>query len=109
MMYRFLPNGPWDGLRKKVEEALDLPRGSTAPDHVFQSGGYRSSPPNEMEMARRLQPYVEDERKASEDYWNEAENADFIGRPDMAYTLRKMSEDEHRHHLSILAMLRDLR
>jgi len=108
-MYRFLPNGPWDGLRRKVEEALDLPRGSTAPDHVFQSGGYRSSLPNEMEMARRLEPYVEDERKASEDYFKESELADLIGRPDIAMTLRSMSEDEHRHHMNILGMLKSLR
>ena len=99
---------PWSNLRRKVEETLNLPRGSTRPG-VFTSGGYRSSPSNEMELARRLEPYVEDERKAGVDYLGEAENADFIGRPDIASTLREMSEDEHRHYVNIKMMLRSLR
>jgi len=60
-------------------------------------------------MARRLEPYVEDERKATEDYFKEAELADLIGRPDIAMTLRSMSEDEHRHHMNILKILKNLR
>ena len=27
-----LPKGPWDDLRRQIEEILDLPRGSTNPD-----------------------------------------------------------------------------
>ena len=107
-MVRFLPRGPWDGARRRLEETLNLPLGSTTPG-VFTSGGYRSSPVNEMERARRLEPYVEDEKKAFEDYSHEADLADIIGRPDIASTLRSMAEDEHRHYLNIRAMLADLR
>ena len=104
----FLPMGPWDDLRRNVEEALGLPSGSSRPG-VFTSGGYRSSIPNEMEMSGRLEPYVEDEKKAFEDYSHEADLADMIGRPDVAYTLKRMAEDEHRHFLNLKAMLQDLR
>ena len=107
-MVNFLPMGPWDDLRRKVEGALNLPSGSTRPG-MFTSGGYRGSPSDETEMTRRLQPYVEDERKAFEDYSHEADLADMIGRPDVAYALRSMSEDEHRHYLNIKAMLADLK
>ena len=107
-MSNLLPRGPWDNLRKDIEEVLRLPPGSTSPIHIFKPGGYKSSQENELEMSRRLYPYVEDERKASEDYFNESENADLIGRPDIAYTLRKMSEDEHHHYVSLQGILRDL-
>ena len=76
---------------------------------VFTSGGYKSSPQNNMEMTRRLTPYVEDERKANIDYEHESDIAHSIGRPDIAATLQSMSEDEHRHHINLLAMLRDLK
>jgi len=76
---------------------------------IFTPGGYRSSLQNEAEMARRLGPYEEDEKKAFKDYSDEADNADMIGRPDVAVTLRSMSEDEFRHYLNIRSMLKDLR
>jgi len=33
----FPPKGPWDDLRRRVEEILDLPRGSTNPNQKFTS------------------------------------------------------------------------
>ena len=92
-------NLPWQG--------LPFPRVNGGSE--FQPGGYRGSPQDEMEMARRLEPYVEDERKAFEDYSHETDLADMIGRPDVAATLQSIAGDEYRHYLNILAMLKDLK
>jgi len=34
---QMLPKGPWDDLRRRIEEILDLPRGSTNPNGVLPS------------------------------------------------------------------------
>jgi len=47
----FPPKGPWDDLRRQVEEILDLPRGSTSPDW---------KPPSPTEAAKKLFEDVED-------------------------------------------------
>lgn len=41
----FPPKGPWDDLRRRIEEILDLPRGSTDPDW---------KPLSPIEAAKRL-------------------------------------------------------
>ena len=96
MMRRRLPKFPPE---------IPLGRGR----EVFTSGGYKSSPQGNMDLKRRLYPYVEDERKANVDYEHEADFAYAVGRPDIAATLEVMSEDEHRHHVNLLAMMKDLR
>ena len=93
------------GLFPKFPPEFPLGRGKG----VFTSGGYRSSLQNNMEMTRRLFPYVEDERKANIDYAHESDLAYSIGRPDIAATLQSMAEDEHRHHMNLLAMITDLK
>ena len=93
-------NLPWEG--------PPVPKGDGVRD--FESTGrYKGSASDEMEMARRLETYVEDERKATEDYFKESELADLIGRPDIAMTLKVMSENEHRHYTNLQKMLKDLR
>ena len=77
--------------------------------NVFEPGGYKSSPPNEAELLRKVEPYLEDEQKAFKDYTELAEDSELIGRPDIAYSLRLMAEDEHRHALSVANMMKDLR
>jgi len=100
-----MPNLP-DFPIKPPWEGLPFPRANGGSE--FQPGGYRSSPQDEMEMTRRLTPYVEDERKANIDYEHESDLAYSIGRPDIAATLQSMAEDEFRHYLNIKAMLEDL-
>lgn len=46
-----LPKGPWDDLRKQIEEILDLPRGSTDPDWKL---------PTPAEATKRLIKDIED-------------------------------------------------
>ena len=76
---------------------------------VFKSQGYHSSPPNETELHRRLEPYLPDERQAFKDYEDLSRLAYAVGRPDISAPLESMAEDEHRHALNIQAMMGDLR
>lgn len=76
---------------------------------VFESGGYHSSTSNEIALLEKLGPYLPDEQKAFTDYTELADWAELIGRPDISAYLRSMAWDEHRHALSIKAMMKDLR
>jgi len=76
---------------------------------IFTPGIHRSTPIEELELNRKLTPYVEDEQTAFKDYSRLADDSYNIGRPDIAATLQSMAEDEHRHMLNIQTMLKDLR
>ena len=60
-------------------------------------------------MHRRLLPYLDDEKKALQDYEELSGWAEIIGRPDIAHTLTLMAQDESRHYVNIRAIMRDLR
>ncbi len=80
----FLPKGPWDNLRRKVEGTLGLPTGSTDPN---------SSIIEDLEKSR------EEEMKAVGDYASRAGRARRAGREDIAQMYEHIMEEE-RHHLN---------
>ena len=77
--------------------------------NVFEPAGFRSTPDEELNLHNQLFPYLEDEQKAFKDYSQLSKDAYNAGRPDIAYSLELMAEDEQRHALSIQAMLKDLK
>ena len=80
----FLPKGPWDNLRRRVERALDLPPGSTDPN---------------SSIIEDLKKSHEEEMKAVGDYASRAGRARRAGREDIAQMYEHIMEEE-RHHLS---------
>ena len=75
----------------------------------FTSSGKHGKPSDELELNNRLQPYLEDESKASDDYYRLAEFAESINRRDIAKTLNSMAKDENRHYRNVNEMMRSLR
>ena len=77
--------------------------------HVFQPGSFKSTLGAEGDFHNKLTPSLADEQKAFRDYMRLSEEAYNIGRPDIAYSLKLMAEDEQRHAISIQNMMKDLR
>ena len=70
--------------------------------------GYKSTPTEELELRRQLEPLILDESKAYDEYEGLSGTAYNIGRPDIADELRKIAEDEWRHHTILQRIVRGL-
>lgn len=63
---------------------------------------------NERELLRLLNERVPDESKARDEYWHLADLADLIGRPDIAYELRKIGDTEQDHYVKLQKLVTKL-